>query len=304
MGEAQWEWRIHQELIDDDPDRMMELLVAKRYTYQDSRSFVFSRELLDVIHKNTHQTGDLSLLEKLVIYGRDELFVINGGSTFNALHLDLGTLGHITLPFDEPYTLSKDMLEKTEKKISYMNIVLKEIIPHFNISLYNLGPQLLGSGVEGFRVQLMSKKDSLVIPLKDESDSIKKIVSIVGLLIEVYNNPCMTVVIDDLDLHIFEYLLGELLKIISEEGKGQLIFTSHNLRPLETLDHDCIVFTSTDPFDRYVRLDDIKESDNLRDYYYRAILLGNRTLELYAPTNNEKISFALRKARKMQEVML
>lgn len=32
---------------------------------------------------------------------------------------------------------------------------------------------------------------------------------------------------------IFEYLLGELLNIISEKGKGQLIFTSHNLRPLE-----------------------------------------------------------------------
>ena len=37
--------------------------------------------------------------------------------------------------------------------------------------------------------------------------------------------------------HEFEFaelalsLLGELLKIISEKGKGQLIFTSHNLRP-------------------------------------------------------------------------
>ncbi len=61
---------------------------------------------------------------------------------------------------------------------------------------------------------------------------IKKIVSILQLLIVVYNNPSITVAIDELDSGIFESLLGELLNIISEKGKGQLIFTSHNLRPL------------------------------------------------------------------------
>lgn len=36
----------------------------------------------------------------------------------------------------------------------------------------------------------------------------------------MYNNPSITVVIDELDSGIFEYLLGEILKIISEKGQG------------------------------------------------------------------------------------
>ena len=31
-------------------------------------------------------------------------------------------------------------------------------------------------------------------------------------------------VVDELDAGIFEYLIGEILQIISESGKGQLIF--------------------------------------------------------------------------------
>lgn len=57
--------------------------------------------------------------------------------------------------------------------------------------------------------------------------------SILQLLIVVYNHPSVTVAVDELDGGVFEYLLGELLNIISEKGKGQLIFTSHNLRPLD-----------------------------------------------------------------------
>ena len=46
-------------------------------------------------------------------------------------------------------------------------------------------------------------------------------------------------------------LLGELLRIMQNSGKGQLIFTSHNLYPLETLESNSIVFTTTNPSARY-----------------------------------------------------
>ena len=39
--------------------------------------------------------------------------------------------------------------------------------------------------------------------------------------------------IDEFDSGIYEYLLGELLEIMNESAKGQFVFTSHNLRPLE-----------------------------------------------------------------------
>ena len=132
--------------------------------------------------------------------------------------------------------------------------------------------------------------------MKNESDGIKKIISILQLLIVVYNNPSITVAIDELDSGIFEYLLGEILRIISEKGKGQLIFTSHNLRPLETIDRGFIAFTTTNPEKRYIRMSKVKDNNNLRDFYFRDIVLGEQNEELYEPTNNAEIAFAFREA--------
>ena len=112
----------------------------------------------------------------------------------------------------------------------------------------------------------------------------------------MYNKPSITIAIDELDSGIFEYLLGELLRILSEKGKGQLIFTSHNLRPLETLDRGFIAFTTTNPGNRYIRLTNIKENNNLRDFYFRDIVLGEQREEVYNATNNAEIALAFREA--------
>ena len=112
----------------------------------------------------------------------------------------------------------------------------------------------------------------------------------------VYNDAFVTVAIDELDSGIFEYLLGELLRIISEKGKGQLIFTSHNLRPLETIDKGFVAFTTTNPENRYIRMTNVKENNNLRDFYYRDIVLGEQSELLYNATNNFEIALAFREA--------
>lgn len=146
------------------------------------------------------------------------------------------------------------------------------------------------------QIQLMSLKNNKEIPFRYESEGIKKIVSILQLLIVVYNNPSITVAVDELDGGVFEYLLGEILSIISEKGKGQLIFTSHNLRPLETIDKGFIAFTTTNPYNRYIRLTNVKGTNNLRDFYYRDIVLGEQSEQVYNPTNNYEIALAFREA--------
>lgn len=89
-----------------------------------------------------------------------------------------------------------------------------------------------------------------------------------------------------------------MVRIIAENGKGQLIFTSHNLRLLETLDKSFVAFTTTNPDDRYKRLNNIKGTNNLRDIYYRDIMLGldEKKDKLYDKTNNAEIALAFRKA--------
>ena len=306
-------------LIGKNKDVMMDLLVAKRMAYKTSRSFLFSIELLKANRNRKvaleKEKGEIDLefarhgmvLMRLAIYGTSELFVINTSSSglisLNSLPLEFAydeddnvVIGHLELRLDKPTVISSEEMEVVYKIINNMNIVLQQIVPGLTISLKDLGTQVMDDGKIGNRVQLMSHKNSKEIPLKNESDGIKKIISILQLLIVVYNNLSITVAIDELDSGIFEYLLGEILRIISEKGKGQLIFTSHNLRPLETIDRGFIAFTTTNPEKRYIRMSKVKDNNNLRDFYFRDIVLGEQNEELYEPTNNAEIAFAFREA--------
>ena len=83
----------------------------------------------------------------------------------------------------------------------------------------------------------------------------------------VYSNSPMCLIIDELDAGIYEYLLGELLSVFEKGAKGQLIFTSHNLRALEMLNKNSIVFSTINPSNRYIHLQNIKGNNNLRDMH-------------------------------------
>jgi AAA15 family ATPase/GTPase len=102
-------------------------------------------------------------------------------------------------------------------------------------------------------------------------------------------------IIDELDAGIFEYLLGEILGIVSNSGKGQLIFTSHNFRPLEMLSEKSLVFTTTSPNNRYTRFTNVKDTNNIRNMYYRSIDFGGQKEKLYQETKSYEIRRAFRK---------
>lgn len=78
------------------------------------------------------------------------------------------------------------------------------------------------------RFEILSVRGENRIPLKYESEGIKKLISILSILIAMYNNASVCVAVDEFDAGIYEYLLGEILRILEESGRGQLIFTSHN----------------------------------------------------------------------------
>lgn len=295
------------ELVGNERSITTELLVAKRLAEVTSRSFIFSRELLQVIRDNCKNEKYNYMIERLVSFGNRELFVINtensGIISMNVLPLsfkykgkDSEAVGNLMFSLNTPSFIPEETLSVVHKIIDNMNIVLKQLVPGLTIGIVDLGIALLENGEKGRCIQLMSYKNSKEIPFQYESEGIKKIVSILQLLIVVYNNPSITVAIDELDAGVFEYLLGELLNIISEKGKGQLIFTSHNLRPLETIDKGFIAFTTTNPNNRYIRMTNVKGNNNLRDFYYRDIVLGEQSEQVYCPTNNFEIALAFREA--------
>ena len=114
------------------------------------------------------------------------------------------------------------------------------------------------------------------------------------LLVSAFNDKSITVAIDEFDAGIYEYLLGEILKALEDYGKGQFIFTSHNLRPLEVINRKFLCFTTTDPDERYCRLKNIASTNNLRDTYFREIMFNEQDQELYNPTKIQNIVAAIK----------
>lgn len=112
--------------------------------------------------------------------------------------------------------------------IKMENEVLDAIIPGLSLELKELNEETLDDGKPGKRVELLSRRGDIYVPFRCESEGVKKIVSILGRLIDVYSDENACLVIDELDSGIFEFLLGEILQVISDHGKGQLIFTAHN----------------------------------------------------------------------------
>lgn len=301
-----------------DKNIITDLVVAKKFTSVSSRSFVFSKEFLSIFRQRSESNDGNQLqvlyriLQTLSNFGKSGIFVVKTSNQglislnmqplfFKYMKDNLDRFARITLPLDSPTVIDHKILSFVEKTINNMNIVLSQIVPNLTIAIKRLGSQIMDNDKVGERIQLMSCKNDKEIALRYESEGIKKIIAVLQLLIVVYNQPSITVAIDELDSGIFEYLLGEILRIVSEEGKGQLIFTSHNLRPLETLDKGFVAFTTTNPERRYTKISNVKESNNLRDMYYRSIILGESKENLYDVTHNSEIAFAFKEVGENDE---
>ena len=129
------------------------------------------------------------------------------------------------------------------------------------------------------------KEDGRLIEFANESYGVRKLIMLSMYFPLLFINPYITLVIDEIDEGIFEFLLGKILEAIYKYGVGQLIFTAHNLRPLEILPHKCIRFAipyelnSKNVKNRYRKLKCTNKDSMLRDVYYR----------MFSPSYNEQI---------------
>ena len=254
------------------------------------------------------------VIHALFVFALRDLFVINSSHSgvisanfllpmaFRIEKEKTGMKGDFAVPLMEPVVLDIERKNILDEIVNQINTVLYTIIPGMSIEVKDYGQQAMDSGEEGWKVELMSNRDGKrTIPIRMESEGIIKIVSILNVLIQAFGNPSICLVIDELDAGIFEYMLGELLDIFNKSAKGQLIFTSHNLRALEMLDKDSIMFSTANPDNRYIHMKNVKESNNLRSMYIRSITLGGQEENIYEETDSLKIARAFRKAgRRLQ----
>lgn len=265
----------YKSLIGPSKENELDVMVIKKMVRKEFRSFIYSSEFLEVVRNRSDECKDkeflrhVYILESLVNFANYELFVVKSKCCK-----------------DDSMVLSKSALDVYKKRIESMNRVLPYLVPNLTMGVKVLGKELMRDSSVGYRVELVSNK----IPFKYESDGVKRIVSILQPLIEIFNNTSVVVTIDDLDCGIHEYLFGEIVKLMCEQAKGQLIFTAHNLRPMEIINKKFLAFTTTDPDNRYVRYKNIAAHNNLRNVYIRDIALSDFI-------KSAEISYGLRKAK-------
>lgn len=305
--------KIYKSIVEADEDNRTELIVSKEFAKKDVISFIFNERTIKIFERRFKEEIYNKIIKSLVEFAEINLFVIKNDYLS---HINLNTImpfsfmiknnkllskGTVIVELFKPSVIEKELYHILEKIKNQINIVLSSIIPGLEIGIKIIKEELLESGEIGVNIELLSIRDDIKIPLKFESDGIKKIISILSALIAMYNNERVCLVIDELDAGVFEFLLGELLDILKSNAKGQLIFTSHNLRPLEVLDKNDIMFTTVNPENRYIRLKHVKSSNNLRDFYLRGIFLGGQSEPIYNKTKSYEINRAFRKAGKLNE---
>ena len=291
-----------------DENTRIQLKVTSRLAKKEHRSFIFHQELQPILKERLTEV-EMALIHNLTYDFNRDLHIINNENIALVMtkylmpfsvYLDKKR-GMIPYDLSEPALLSEPLFHTLSQVIEQTNQVLSTIIPGLEIAVHKITEQMLDNGENGIRFEFLSKRGERVLPLRTESEGILKIISILSALIAVYNNPNTCVVIDEMDSGVFEYLLGELLAIIDESGKGQLIFTSHNLRLLEVLSSKNLWFTTTNENNRYIQLKGIKALNNTRDVYLRAIQLGGQDEEIYKETKTFHIKRAFRKAGKVND---
>lgn len=281
----------------------IDIEVEKRLCLRERRSVIFSPEIRSIIYSDTALVCmAISELRNFAYHG---LFVVKSEYHLRNDYMEFvlppepqsdAASKSYMISLSEPTIISSADYPRFSTILSSMNTVMHAIIPGFLLKVHEFGNEITKDGTEGIRIELMSERNSMLVPIRYESEGIKKILTILNLLIAMYNNYSMCIVVDELDAGVFEFLLGELLSCIEESGKGQLIFTSHNLRPLEMINHDALIFTTTNPSNRYIRIRE--RSGNLRSSYLRHISLGGLSENIYEPTNTFEIAGALRKCRR------
>ena len=287
-------------------DKRINLGVNLRLAQESSRSFIFMNETLKIFEENSNYSSLYQMLIELNIWGRFYLFVIDS-KTEAMVKLNLVLVVHLLpkkryfeapllIPMTQPFSIADDKYDRFINYFNRLSEVLNEIVPGLSLYIQELEKSVASDSTEIHKVELMAKRGDMEIPVRCESDGIKKLIATLHNLITVYNQRSTTVAFDEFDAGIFEYLLGEILQVLQESGKGQFIFTSHNMRPLEVLKKESVCFTTTDPDNRYMKMSGIGETNNLRRVYYREIAMHDHYDNLYSDTKRYKIISAIRRA--------
>lgn len=229
----------------------------------------------------------ITLVSPLVRFVRFNLYMITAESRGI---IQLGEL--LTFDLFDRFKLPERAYESFMLHFKQTNYMLEVLIPGLQLEI--------GTHPNG-ELEFQAVKGDMRIPLRYESQGVKRMIMLIATIVPLYNYPNMSFVVDDLDEGIFEYIIGEFLEVVSEDMCGQLIFTGQNLRVLEKLSKACIRVTTANPTNKYISLENVKRNTNLRDFYLKCITLGGQKENLYEGVHKLELKAALKSATRMTQ---
>ena len=289
------------------PEEQIRLQVRSEDSREKRRSLIFHKDMKSIVpeeigktiyklqSKFINHTFIIEPLQMAMLY--DNVFLpINFYMSEENLRSG-GTIGFSTgnvgLNHSEDFMLlDNKSYEIADKLFAQINKILPNLIPSLKVKLEKQGEKMMENGEKRIRTGLISIREGEELPFSYESEGVKKLVSLISLFSAMYNERNMLVIIDELDAGVHEYLLGQIMRVLSDDGKGQLLFTSHNIHLLEVLNKDNFVFSTVDDTNRFIKFKNVKKSNNLREMYLRNIILQNGDTKIYEETD----AFDIRKS--------
>lgn len=286
-------------------------------SWSQGRSFAFSPDTLRTLSNISDATASMTTLSRsrrdaidgqlkpllditsrLSAFARDGIRVVTTrtGSSVSFDYTPLmpgGATGEV-LDISRPARLPAAYRESVLHMIRQADMVMPALVPGLHIAC-DMTDARLENGDSGVEVFIRSVRDNVSIPLWAESEGVRRIIGILSLLIRMFNEEDTLIAIDEIDSGIYEILLGDLLATLAARGVGQLVFTAHNLRVLEALEPESIVFSTTDPERRFTTLK-ARATNNLRDMYIRAVSLGDHDGVMADRVKRSGIAMALYEA--------
>ena len=202
-----------------------------------------------------------------------------------------GHMGYFAISLNGPTFAREAESDDFLTFIAQINFFLRVLCPDTELSAKKLD-KIESSRPDGTFYQVFTNKDGLEIPIKFESLGIKKLISLINVLVLAYINPCVFIIVDEFDSSLHECVLHNFLKAFKEGGKGQLLFTSNNLYPMELLDKNQCCFTTVNAENRYVNLKYVKPNHNLRSLYLSEVYgtkKDSKNPDLFNPISSDKI---------------
>ena len=284
--------------VGEDKDKVfVDLAVNQRTASKESKSFIFSEETMELFYQHSNYSEYFQILMELHNFASLYLYAVDTRTSGMGavISVPLNTrMGILALNLMGSSMMPNRVYEDLEYFVKGINMVLPALVADMELVLeHNI---FVSEKRKGHEVKLFSRRKDTLIPLRDESAGIIKLISILSLVIAAFNDRSVTVAIDEFDAGIYEYLLGEILIGLETYGKGQFIFTSHNLRPLEVLKKENLIFTTSNPDNRYIRLKGVGRTNNLRSLYLREILGNTQDEQIYDAAKRQRMIAAFMKA--------